>query len=386
MSKNLDKKADENILSKEKKQAQDVLDECASKSMKRLESAKKDCQDFYDDFKKAAEYLSDGTNTVILDDLGMPSIMVKIDKMKTSELINTQSDETHPAFLARGRELDRVYVSKYQNIVRNGRAYSLPMQNPAAYMTLEESISCCTNKGMGWGVTPFSVRAAIALWTKKNGTIPNGNNSAGCDYFSKDEQGVLTQEGRVLTGSGPVSWTHNGKSDGIYDMNGNLNEWDAGLRLVDGEIQIIPGLDSMLCDKDDVFGDSMWRAVMPDGSLVATGTKGTLRYGGRNGRIILTDAKTEADEKHNCAFEDMRSDKGLRVPEIIKALMLFPETQMHEYGTGWRWVGTKGECYPLCGGASAAIDHAGIFFVGMTYTKEHKYLHSGFRSAYIDFK
>ncbi len=384
MCENLDKKADEGTLRKEKKQAQDILDECVAKSLKRLDSTKKDCQDFYGDFKKAVEYLSEGTNTVILDDLGMPSVMVKVDKMKTSDLINTKSDETHPAFFAGGRELDSVYVSKYLNIVRNGRAYSLPMQDPAAYMTLEDAFTYCSNKGEGWGITPFSIRAAIALWTKKNGTIPNGNNSAGCDYFSWDERGVQTQEGRVLTGSGPVSWSHNGKSDGIYDMNGNLNEWDAGLRLVDGEIQIIPGVDSMLSTNDEV--DSLWRAVMPDGSIAAPGTKGTLRYGGRNGSIILTDAKTEADEKYNCAFQDMRAEEGLYVPEILKALMLFPETEMPEYGTGWRWVATKGECYPLCGGASAAIDHAGIFFVGMTYPKEHKYLHSGFRSAYIDLK
>lgn len=39
--------------------------------------------------------------------------------------------------------------------------------------------------------------------------------------------------------SGPVTWNHNHHGDGICDLNGNVWEWNAGMRLVDGEIQIM---------------------------------------------------------------------------------------------------------------------------------------------------
>lgn len=44
---------------------------------------------------------------------------------------------------------------------------------------------------------------------------------------------------RTLTGSGPVQWRHNGKENGIADLSGNVWEWNSGMRIFNGEIQII---------------------------------------------------------------------------------------------------------------------------------------------------
>lgn len=41
----------------------------------------------FDDFKLAIEAMSGGKNTVLLDDRGMPSVVVAFPKMKISEII-----------------------------------------------------------------------------------------------------------------------------------------------------------------------------------------------------------------------------------------------------------------------------------------------------------
>ncbi len=104
----------------------------------------------FDDYKLAVEAMSGGKNTVLLDDLGMPSVMVRIPKMKNSEIIAGGSDVVHPAFIVNNTEKDCVYVSKFQNIVMKDRGYSLPMKDPAVSMDFDTALEYCRNKGNGW--------------------------------------------------------------------------------------------------------------------------------------------------------------------------------------------------------------------------------------------
>ena len=65
-------------------------------------------------------------NTLILyDDAGEGSVMVKIPKFKISDVIEGGIEVVHPAFVVNGEEKDFIYISKYQNVVKNERAYSL---------------------------------------------------------------------------------------------------------------------------------------------------------------------------------------------------------------------------------------------------------------------
>src|SRR5512137_556938 len=103
----------------ELRDATEVAQACADESAGRLEKNTcnaRDCLDIYPDFKSAVERLSGGTNTVLLDDVGMPSVMVRIGRMASSDLLAAASDEVHPAFVAGGTVLDYIYISKYQNI------------------------------------------------------------------------------------------------------------------------------------------------------------------------------------------------------------------------------------------------------------------------------
>ena len=62
--------------------------------------------DDYLDFKLAVEALSCGTNTVILDDRGLPSVMVLVPKMNSADLSNGLKSRTHPGFIVGGREYE----------------------------------------------------------------------------------------------------------------------------------------------------------------------------------------------------------------------------------------------------------------------------------------
>jgi hypothetical protein len=378
------------MASADRRDATRTVEGCVRESVTRLAAASavgfRDCSDLYPEFKAAVEHLSDGRNTVILDDIGMPSMMARIARMDLEPL--TGDSGVHPAFLLGGKTIGQVYVSLDQNIVRHGRAYSLPLQDPQSGVVLDEADAFCRAKGPGWGLMPFSLWAALALWCRKNGTLPRGNNFGGRDFFHREETGLAAADGRVAPGSGPASWAHDGRPEGIYDLNGNVNEWQAGLRLQDGQIQILPGADCLLPGADISENSPQWRAIRLDGTLVAPNQAeagDTLHYAGRDGRIILTAGlPPDGLGTFNCAFTDIRAAEGLAAPVLARALTLIPDALGLDYGPGWRWIKNSGECLPLCGGGNKADDHAGIFFVGMTYPRNHRYGLAGFRTVYVE--
>jgi sulfatase modifying factor 1 len=86
-------------------------------------------------------------NEIILDDKGLPSVMVRIPKFKISDVIDGGSDSTHPAFIVNGIEVPEIYISKFQNVVHNGRAYSLPGEDPRTSITFDTARQPVRSKG-----------------------------------------------------------------------------------------------------------------------------------------------------------------------------------------------------------------------------------------------
>ena len=345
----------------------------------------------FDDMKLAVEALSGGKNTVLLDDRGMPSIMVAFPKFKISDVIAGGSENIHPAFSVGGAEKDVVYVSKFQNIVMNDRAYSLPFKDPKTSVNFDQSVNYCRNKGTGWGLMPYSLWSAIALWCRKNGTMPRGNNNYGSDHGYPHEKGTPTyydnnKIGRVATGSGPDTWSHNWMPDGIFDLNGNVWEWCAGLRLVDGEIQIIPYANSMILTTSMAAGSTEWKAIAADGSLVAPGTAGTLKWDWISGKFQLTngDVAYKTDQGNGCQYKDMTLASGLTAPELAKALLLYPDEPNGDYGSDYHWANLTGERLPLCGGSWLSTSGAGVFDVNLYYPRANAFGNFGFRSAFVN--
>lgn len=345
----------------------------------------------FDDLKLSIEALSGGKNTVLFDDLGMPSVMVPFPKLKMSDLIAGGSENIHPAFSVDGAEKNVIYVSKYQNIVLNERGYSLPMRDPRASLNFDQAVTYCRNKGKGWSLTPYSLWSAIALWCRKNGTMPRGNNNYGADHAYGHEKGVPTyyESGKIArcaTGSGPNTWNHNWMPDGIADLNGNVWEWCAGMRLVNGEIQIIPYANCMAVDASMGASSTLWKAIAADGTLVEPGTAGTLKWDVVSGKIQLTKGDiTPKDQGNWLPYNNMTLGDGLSTaPELAKALLLYPDEPGGDYGGDYHGLNTSGERLPLCGGCWYNTLSAGVFYVDLYNPRSYSLTSIGFRSAYCE--
>lgn len=344
----------------------------------------------FDDLKLSIEALSGGKNTVLFDDLGMPSVMVPFPKLKMSDLIAGGSENIHPAFSVDGVEKSVIYVSKYQNIVLNERGYSLPMRDPRASLNFDQAVAYCRNKGKGWSLTPYSLWSAIALWCRKNGTMPRGNNNYGADHAYGHEKGVPTyyESGKIArcaTGSGPNTWNHNWMPDGIADLNGNVWEWCAGMRLMNGEIQIIPYANCMAADASMGASSTLWKAIAADGTLVEPGTAGTLKYNYVSGHIQLTSGDiTPEDTWRGDTYQNMTLDSALTVPEIAKALLIYPDEPGGDYGGDGHYMNNSGERLPGCGGHWNGTSNAGVFDVGLSDPRSDSDTYIGFRSAYCE--
>jgi len=334
-----------------------------------------------DQLSEAVSLLSEGRNAVQYDQDGYPSIMVHIPTLYQSDLIKDGDPHAlHPAFV---EGQSKIWVGKYQSSDLNGHACSLPMGKPIYSVNYDEAQRLCSQKGSGWSLTPFALRMAIALFCRRNGFLPHGNNVNGHDFFHPEEKGIPVGNGQTLCGSGPATWTHDGTPNGLCDLNGNLNEWDIGLRLLDGEIQFIPMNVLLQANVDLGLNSPLWQALDETGAFVPPGMTGTLKYDAPDGHIRLT-RTCEYPGIGNCAFADLQIEANLEPPQIAKLLGLYPESDRSGYGLGWRWISTYGEVLPLCGGGFRADDHAGVFFVGATYPRTKDYNLTGFRVCYHD--
>lgn len=344
-------------------------------------------------------------NALIPDSTGNQSAMVYIPKFKNSDVLTGGNDSTHPAFIVNGQEIDGFWVSKYQNVVDSGKAYSLPCKDPRATITFESAIPACTSKGTGWHLMTVAEWAAIALWCKKNGFLPYGNNNYGKDSRESNYRAIrtTTNAGRtahVATGTGPLSWSHDKTPSGIWDMNGNVSEWQGGIRLVWGELQILANNDAADPDNPQNATSTCWKAINAStGALVNPECSTTDATGTTSGNTVrldyvsskwkfVTSITSASDSSRNCAFGAVTCDStiGDAAKVLLRALALLPDSGAAEAdyeGDYFYWNNGAAERCVYRGGDFASGAYAGVFFVYGSDPRSYSATRVGFRSAYI---
>lgn len=344
----------------------------------------------FDDLQGAVAQFGAG-NKVILDDTGMPSIMVSVPKMSYKDIITGGTDETLPFFIVDGNEKNTIWVSKFQNIVENDRAYSLAMKLPRNYITFDAALAACRKKGNGWHLNQTGIFAVLNLLSQKLGTVPHGNTSYGKDHYHNYEHGIQPQgeTSRTLTGSGEPTWYHNWDTSGIADLNGNVWEWVAGLRLVDGEIQIIPYGNSMKLDCNMTAASTLWKAILPNGNLVEPGTAGTLKIDRTSAsdatlriNTVVTARTTDANDT-SAVFKNIAAVSGVSIPKLLVALGLFPDSGA-TYGGDRFWARNNGERLPLRGSAFNDGVNSGPSALSLACPRSYSDDSIGFRSAFCE--
>lgn len=323
------------------------------------------------------------TNDVLMDDKDEPSIMVYIPAFRLCDVLSTSDTSVHPAFRMNGKEIAGFYMGKYQTKHYNGRAYSLPAQDPANGQNYDQFRQQAAAKGAGWHETTNAEWAAVALWCHKNGCEPKGNNNYGKDasesgYIAIPAPGVQdnNKTARVLTGTGPVTWSHNGQMDGVFDMNGNVWEWVLGLRWVNGEVQILADNNAADSSADLTASSAAWKAInAADGTLVTPDgsgtTGGTLKMDWRTNKwVFATTVNAETAGDHSCMFKDLAVDTGVgdAAKLLLQSLALLPDAALTgdktdaSYGSDYFWHNnTQAERLPRRGGSWRGGSAYGVF-------------------------
>lgn len=369
------------------------------------------------DFDAAVRLISGGTNVAIYNDLGLPSIYVRRDKGLISDVITYGSATTHYAFKVNGAEVPAFYMGKYLATVYKGRALSLPLQDPAANkvdasnkgnaignnVNFDNAKLWCEANGAGFHLPTIAEYAWIALLSRKNGTMPHGNNYYGAELDASHEKGVASFYGadnnvyRTLTGSGPATWNDNHRPDGICDLNGNVYEWQGGYRTVDGELQIFPDNDAAM-QYSQAATSPHWRAVLQDGSLVEPGTADTLKWDyvyepetATTGAGFLLNTTIVNRQKSESTYGtsqlgNLQAAYGVDVPEILKALALMPEDNFvpdyRLYGGDHVYMKNIGERMTERGGNWYDVARTGVFCWN-SLQRTYNSTGVGFRCAFI---
>ena len=347
-------------------------------------------------------------NHVQVDNSGYPSVLVYIPAFRLSDVLVEDLavegyDRVHPAFIVNGQQIPGFYYSKYQNVVNNGRAYSLPGEDPAVSRSFTDAVNLCSSKGHGWHLSTNAEWAAIALWCRKNGFQPYGHNAVGRDYRENINKAIPTLYDdlggakRVATGTGPLTWSHDNSVSGIWDMNGNVWEWQGGVRIMWGELQIIANNDAADPNNPQNATSTCWKAIRAsDGALVEPENSEKVKLlSGATLRLDFVDSvwkftttiTSSEDNARNCSFSKVTctAEVSDAAKMLLRALALLPEAYDENYDGDNVWWNNYGldRCLFRGGCSQAYNNQAGVFSMIAHNSRESTPITCGFRCAYI---
>lgn len=302
-------------------------------------------------------------NEVIFDDRGRPDILVVFtpDELKLPDTL-------------KGRKVKEYAISKYPNTMIDGRPYSLPFMPPAVNVNHDEAIRLCEAKGPGWHLITNDEWTALARQSWENDTVPTGNTSSGKSHSHPEETGTTYPDsyGKTLTGSGPVTWNHDGTAEGVADMCGNVWEHVGGICFVDGQVQVIP--DNGAAAGADQSKDS------PEWAPIYTADGDPVYYNVEGGHIKLQTVEPEEKDWDGEQFTELDASL-IDMPEKLIELGLYPapgyESDEHFY------LDTNGEGIVFRGGSWSIGARAGVFSLNGNSSRSDVYTDVGFRSAFV---
>ncbi len=355
--------------------------------------------------KNSIKWVSDGASTALY----WPCIVVRRPAKKAEYYLTGAGSDIHPAFKAGSTNYEQYWMSKYPGpyIVSNSKTIllSLPgfdgMSNLVTKAAVQPSYDTALTYGKAGGNGSHCVTNAewmeVAMSCLREGFQPKGNNYYGRDYNDPDTAEYYgipaywssSKIGRVLNGSGPLSWFHDGTPWGIWGMNGNFYSVTAGLRQKGGEIQVIANNDAALDATDQSDATGVWKAILQDGSLVAPGTDLSLKYDATAPIKICTEitARTSTESKSN-EFGNVVAAAGVTIPNILKLLGIAPAGSAAELGGDYIYIrndleGSYSETLARRGGAWYDHSPVGVFFLSLGSDRSHTSSRVGARSAFL---
>ena len=350
-----------------------------------------------DSLRQSVEVASGGLQTVLYTAKGQPTYMNIIQKYDMST-IDASLSGTHPAFIVDGVEKPEIFIGTYQGRIVNGELLSLPNVEPSHSTNYDNFLTAARACGNGHHLITNAEWSAVALQCYKDNTQPLGNT-----YYGRSSENPLlvgrrpdglapgntTGSARTLTGSGPVQWRHNGKENGIADLSGNINELNSGLRLLNGEIQVIADNNASKLAINLGAASTEWKAIDGEtGNLVTpsgTGTTvGTVKFAnsGTNDYTLVVAQWGVFESIKNPSPTKPVSTAALNK---LKALGLFPLIDSSAaFGRDTVGFNFTFEALPFRGGSWYVAADAGVFSLYLVYARSSAGAAIGARPAFVN--
>lgn len=350
-----------------------------------------------DSLRQSVEIASGGLQTVLYTAKGQPTYMNIIQKYDMST-IDPSLSGTHPAFIVDGVEKPEIFIGTYQGRIVNGELLSLPNVEPTHSTNYDNFLTAARACGNNHHLITNAEWSAVALQCYKNGTQPMGNS-----YYGRSSEdplligrrqdglnpGNTTGSARTLTGSGPVQWRHNGKSNGIADLSGNVNERNSGMRLLNGEIQIIENNNAAKLAINLGAASTEWKAidgatgnlVAPDGTGTTVGTVKFANSGTNDYTLVVAQWGAFGSIKNPSPTKPV-STAALN---NLKALGLFPLIDSSAaFGGDTIGFNFTTEAIPVRGGAWSNAARAGVFSLYLDNARSSSSTSVGARPAFVN--
>jgi hypothetical protein len=288
-----------------------------------------------DSLRREVEKRTEGNVTVLYDETGIPSYMLRIPRFNVETIDSGLGRGVHPAFVVDGKEVSEIFVGQKNARIIDGRAYSIPGEDADRRINFDEARDACTKKGRGWHLLSSWEYAALVMYLVKTRST----------YFDKD-------------------WW----------------DWLDGLKIVNGEI---------FCPRDNAF--EMAEKDWPSMDAFFDDIKGRPVLGKEVTNYTESDPKGSEDERDGdytnldsiSALEYLHDFNQVQIEKLAQLLIIPSATSVLSETDESIYVRNYGERLPLRGGYWSDGADAGLAALLLYGRRSLSYGNVGFRPAFI---
>ncbi|MFQ2114765.1 hypothetical protein ACK334_00455 [Aeromonas veronii] len=333
-----------------------------------------------DSERYSLERATGGSQTIIRDSAGNANAMFVLPRFSYADLGMTADMGTGDvtAFdFGSGSIKSEIFIGAY--LASGSGAVSEPRQDPRASLDHTAARNACSAKGAGWHLMTAHEWAAIALWCMANGYEPIGNTNWGRshaktwrvgdradNYTPGDASGI----GRTQTGSIGVESSHDSTLGGLFDLVGNVWEWQDGFLLQDGRFKL--SSHNTQIEAAWAFADAFLDASTPTGGSA-------ILSNAVNNRLGAIGDNANAGNSANVEWRAMTKSGSYVSNQAMKRLLLEPAGALPQ---GRFYMRNFGEKLPFRGGSWYDVADAGLAALYLSLSRVHANANLGFRPAF----